>query len=82
ETEPMEREALRDTLLAAGLGDTQTRTGHLMSNVSQFLTKKENDHLRQIVHFSADVRPGAQKDNYVIPEEYKSLVASVLKETE
>lgn len=82
ETEPMEREALREALFAAGLGDTQTRTGHLMSNVSQFLTKKENDHLRQIVHFSADVRPGAPKDNYVIPEEYKTLVASALKETE
>lgn len=82
EVEPMEREALRDALFSAGLGDTQTRTGHLMSNISQFLTKKENDHLRQIVRFSADVRPGAPKDNYFIPEEYKTFVASVLKETE
>lgn len=82
ESEPIEREDLRDKLFAAGLGDTPAFAGRYMSNISQFLTRSENDHLRQVVRFSADIRPGALKDNYFIPEEHKPLVRAVLQEIE
>src|ERR1700681_1486241 len=49
--------------------------------VSQFLTKKSNTHLRQIIGFtSAGPAAGESKDNYQIVSEYRELMRRLIEE--
>lgn len=52
-----------------------------MSNVSQYITKKSNDHLRQILEFEMPYgSEGEIKDNYKIVPKYRELIREVLDE--
>ena len=53
--------------------------GGMLSNVSQYLTKPANPHLRQIIGFDHEGWAGSPKNNYFIKEEYRDLVRSLIE---
>lgn len=62
-----------------GFGNNVGHAGTLLSNVSQLITKKSNDHLRQVLEFDMpEESEGNPKDNYKIIPEYRELVQMVL----
>lgn len=60
------------------LGETVSRAGTYLSNVSQCLTRKDSGHLRQIISFDFEPNTGAEKNNYYIRDEYRELVQEVI----
>lgn len=75
------REEVRQRLFEAGIGDEIGHAGRYLSNISQFLTKKSNPHLRQAIEFDSGRAQGETKDNYRIVSEYRTLVLEALRET-
>ena len=65
----------------AGVGGDIGQTGRYLNNISQFLTKKSNPHLRQAVEFESGGTHGQTKDNYHIISEYRDLIQEALEET-
>lgn len=74
-----DREELKKALVERGIGGDAGQAGHFMSNLSQFLTKKANPHLRQIITFEGGSRAGQIKDQFRVVNEYRSLTEKVLK---
>jgi hypothetical protein len=74
------REELKSMLVKNKMAKDSGQAGRYLSNLSQFLTKKSNPHLRQIVLFEGGNRSGAIKDNYQIQTKYRDLVHRALKE--
>ena len=55
----------------------------LLSNISQSITRKANDFLRQLIKFGRDHdQSGAYKHSYFIPDEYRQLVQEIIDELE
>ncbi len=81
-TEPrhFNREEIKEKLFENNIGKDIGQTGRLMSNISQFLTKKTTPHFRQIIEFETGGSTGEVKDNYIVKEEYRGLLNEVLKE--
>lgn len=77
-----DREEIKQKLHQNGIGKDIGHTGRLLSNISQFLTKKSNPHLRQVVDFISGGNHGETKDNYKIFTEYRDIVEAALKDTE
>lgn len=61
------------------IGKSIGQAGRYLSNISQFLTKKSNPHLRQIIEFELGGM-GETKDNYRIVPQYLTMLREVLKE--
>jgi hypothetical protein len=74
------REEIKRALFAKGVGSDVGQAGRFLSNLSQFLTKKSNPHLRQVVEFQTGGEHGETKDNYRILPQYREVVASVVHE--
>lgn len=74
------RAELKKALFQNQVGADVGQAGRYLSNISQFLTKKRNDHLRQLFSFEGD-RRGARKENYYVRQEYRPLLAKVLAES-
>lgn len=74
------REEVKQKLFAKGIGSDIGQTGRYLSNLSQFLTKKSNPHLRQVVEFDTGGEHGEMKDNYHIRPEYRALVQKLVGE--
>lgn len=55
------------------------QTGRYLSNISQFLTKKSNPHLRQIIDFKVGGPAGETKDDYFVMEDYRGLLKDALQ---
>lgn len=73
------REEVRSKLFEKGIGVDIGQSGRYLSNISQFLTKKSNPHLRQIIEFETGGPLGETKDNYRILPQYGKLLKSVLE---
>lgn len=73
------REEIKDKLYEKKVGSDKGQTGRYLSNLSQFLTKKSNSHLRQVVDFKT-VGAGGLKDDYQIIPEYRELLNSLIDE--
>lgn len=76
----VERDAIKKELCERGIGDNIGHAGRLLSNISQFLTKKSNPHLRQIIEFKSGGGQGDVKNNYKLIGEYRELIKEVLKD--
>ncbi|HQG65577.1 MAG: hypothetical protein BWX99_01324 [Deltaproteobacteria bacterium ADurb.Bin151] len=76
-----EREEVKAALQEAGIGDDIGQTGRYLSNISQFLTKKSNPHLRQIIEFESGGFHGQIKNNYKVHPEFRDLLIKCLEET-
>ena len=79
EDKKWEREEIKQKLFENHVGSDIGQTGRYLSNLSQFLTKKSNSHLRQVVEFTSD-GGGQMKDNYRIIPEYHDLLKSLIDE--
>ena len=81
EARAYDREEVKAALQEAGIGDDIGQTGRYLSNISQFLTKKSNPHLRQIIDFESGGFHGQIKNKYRVLPEYRDLLIKVLEET-
>lgn len=81
ENKKFDRDTLKSKLFEANIGKDTGQAGRYLSNISQFITKKANTHLRQIIEFDSEGTTGSIKNNYYIVEEYRGLVESVLRES-
>ncbi len=79
EDRPYDREEVRKALYEEGIGNDIGQAGRYLSNISQFLTKKSNPHLRQVIEFEGE--HGETKNGYHIVPEYRELVLEALRET-
>ena len=75
------REEVKQGLNEAGVGNDIGQSGRYLSNISQFLTKKSNPHLRQAIEFETGGAHGETKDNYRVISEYRDLIQKALEET-
>lgn len=73
-----DREEIKAALHQQGIGRNLGQTGRYLSNISQFITKKSNPHLRQVIGFDGGDSSGQQKDNYRVVSDYRDLLAEVL----
>jgi len=76
-----DRDEVKQALHEAGIGDDIGQAGRYLSNISQFLTKKSNPHLRQAIEFETGGEHGETKNNYHVVSEYRALVLQALQET-
>ena len=74
----IDRERVKEKLHEAGIGTNVGHSGRLLSNISQFLTKKSNPHLRQVVKFESGGTHGETKNNYQLIEAHKDIVENAL----
>ena len=80
EDRPYGREEVKQALHESGIGKNIGQAGRYLSNISQFLTKRSNPHLRQVIEFDTGGAHGETKDNYHIITEYRELVKELLSE--
>jgi len=78
ESKTFSREEIKEKLFQKGVGDDEGQAGRYLSNISQFLTKRDNSHLRQIVNFKTGGGLGELKDDYIIVDRYRGMVKEVL----
>lgn len=74
------REEIKTGLAEARIGRDVGQAGRYLSNISQFLTKKSNPHLRQVIEFDSGGTHGETKDNYRVLPEYRDLLKTALEE--
>lgn len=77
-----DREEVKEGLFETGIGNNVGQSGRYLSNISQFLTKKSNPHLRQIIEFESGGVHGETKNNYRVITQYRELVKQALEESE
>ena len=73
------REEVRFKLFEKGIGIDIGQSGRYLSNISQFLTKKSNPHLRQVIEFETGGLQGEIKDKYKVLSQYRQVLNSVLE---
>ena len=88
EDRAFQREEVKEQLFKRGIGKDVGQAGRYLSNISQFITKKTNSHLRQLISFDNSSGQyvggedgqyiGETKSNYYINSEYRELVKSIL----
>ena len=83
EPSPIDRDRLKKILYENyGIGKNIGQTGRYLSGISQFLTKKSNPHLRQVVEFETGGGLGEMKNNYKLVDQYRNLVQEVVNSLE
>ena len=75
------RDDIKQGLYEQGVGGNIGQAGRYLSNISQFLTKKSNPHLRQAIEFESGGSLGETKDNYHVISKYRDLIRQALEET-
>jgi hypothetical protein len=75
------RDEVKQGLAEAGIGRDIGQTGRYLSNISQFLTKQSNPHLRQAIKFETGGSYGETKNNYRVVSECRGLIQQALEET-
>lgn len=81
EEKAVQRDSIKSYFVERNIASDTGYAGRLLSNISQFITKPANGHLRQILRFDFQneiAAAGAQKDAYQIRDEYRKLVKEVL----
>lgn len=76
-----DREEIKQGLYESGIGSDIGHSGRYLSNISQFLTKKSNPHLRQVIEFESGGEHGETKNNYHIVSEYRDLILEALQDS-
>jgi hypothetical protein len=73
-----DREEIKQELLSRGIGGDIGQAGRYLSNLSQFLTKRSNPHLRQVIELETGGEQGEIKDKYRIVPKYRQLVSQAV----
>ncbi|MDY6912143.1 MAG: MmcB family DNA repair protein [Chloroflexota bacterium] len=76
-----DREEIKQGLHEAGIGNDIGQSGRYLSNISQFLTKKSNPHLRQAIEFETGGEHGEMKNNYHVISDHRALVLEALQDS-
>ena len=80
-----DREEIKQGLYEADIGNDIGQTGRYLSNISQFLAKKSNPHLRQAIEFATGGEHGDEhgemKNNYHVVSDYRALVLEALQDS-
>jgi len=76
-----DREEIKQGLYEAGIGSDIGQAGRYLSNISQFLTKKSNPHLRQAIEFETGGEHGETKNNYHVVSDHRALVLEALQDS-
>jgi hypothetical protein len=83
------REEIKKKLFENGIGTTEGQAGLSINKISQFLTKRNSDFIRQMISYDsirwspdAETDIGAKKDNYQIVDRYRKLISEVLSTLE
>lgn len=81
---PVKREDMKSIFVREKIAEESGLAGRYLSNISQFINKRDNDHLRQLIEFTVDSElgegAGARKDDYKLrSNEYIELVEAVLR---
>jgi hypothetical protein len=76
------RDEVRSKVFEKGIGVDIGQAGRYLSNISQFLTKKSNPHLRQVIEFETGGSHGEIKGNYRVLPQYRELLKAVLDKVE
>ena len=74
------REEVKQRLFEKGVGTDIGQTGRYLSNLSQFLTKKANPHLRQAIEFVTGGELGETKNDYRVVPNYRELLQRLVDE--
>ena len=74
------RAEVKEELFDRGVGSDVGQAGRYLSGLSQFLTKRSNDHLRQVIEFETSGERGERKDNYYVLPEYRDLLQRLVDE--
>ena len=74
------RAEVKQELFERGFGSDLGRSGSYLSGLSQFLTKRSNDHLRQVIEFESGGERGERKDNYHVLPQYRELLQCLVDE--
>jgi hypothetical protein len=74
------REEVKQKLFEKKVGADFSQAGRYLSNLSQFLTKKSNPHLRQTISFTSGGSGGETKDNYYVIQQYRDLMRLLVDE--
>ncbi len=80
EERPYDREEIKVGLFEGGIGANIGQTGRYLSGISQFLTKKANPHLRQVIAFDSGGEGGEVKNNYFVLPEYRLMLIHLLND--
>lgn len=82
ENRDFDREEIKDLLFNHyNIGNDIQHAGRLLSNISQAITRKSNDFLRQLISFGRDSdTPGAYKNSYYIDKKYRNLIQNIIRE--
>jgi hypothetical protein len=72
------REETKNKLFENGIGSDIGQTGRYLSNLSSFITKPSNSHLRQIFEFESHGGTGGKKENYRIVSRYRQIVENLV----
>jgi len=78
EKRKFKREEVKEKLVQKGISNDIGQTGRYLSNISQFLTKKSNPHLRQLIDFSTGGEHGETKDDYYVFDEYRDFLKEII----
>jgi len=78
ENKTFTRDEIKEKLFENKIGDNIGQAGRYLSNISQFLTKKSNPFMRQIIEFDSEGHGGALKNNYKINDNYRTLITNFL----
>lgn len=79
ENKVFKRDEVKSRLYKEGIGLDIGQAGRYLSNISQFLTKKSNPHIRQIINFKVGSSAGETKDDYFVIEDYRDLLKNALQ---
>ncbi len=80
EDRPYGRDEVKQELFRRGVGLDIGQAGRYLSNLSQFLTKTSNSHLRQVVSFETGGESGETKDNYRVVAGHRELLGKLVTE--
>ena len=74
------REEIKQMLVEKGVDSDIGHAGRYLSNLSQFFTKPDNSHLRQVIEFETGGGYGEMKDNYHVIPEYRGLLRDLVED--
>ena len=79
EDRAFDREEIKEKFFEEKIGTSIGHAGRYLSGISQFITKKHNLHLRQVIDFDSKGGEGDKKEDYKILTKYRNLLENIIE---